>query len=169
MDDDDDALWRRMTKDIKQLDPKRKTQKPQAGKPVKKRKVKQSAAPPVLDTPQKSTPVATDLDRRTEDRLRRGKLPIEDRIDLHGMYRETAQDAVRAFILNAYKNNKRCVLIITGKGTLDKPAVLKENLPDWLDMPDIAPLVLKAYPAQPIHGGSGAFYVYLRRNRPPQV
>lgn len=120
------------------------------------------------------------MDFKTERKLRRGKIQIDATLDLHGMVREEAQAALQSFITSAHKQAWRCLLVITGKGK-QQPAsrtavgkgifeggnretgVLKRQVPLWLSEPPLRDIVLKAVYAQPVHGGSGALYVYLRR------
>lgn len=112
------------------------------------------------------------MDRRNYDRLRRGKLPVERRIDLHGMSLAAAHVALQQFLLSAHRERVRVVLVITGKGRAQedgmvpaKGGVIRRAFPDWLSLPPLAGLVVQAVPAARHHGGAGAFYVYLRRNR----
>lgn len=114
------------------------------------------------------------LDRRTFDKLRKGKMLIEARLDLHGMSREVAHAAVKNFIISSQERGLRTVIIITGKGksksTSDEwlvrgKGVLKENVPYWLEGVELRPYVLKFISAQPKDGGTGALYVYLKRQR----
>lgn len=108
-----------------------------------------------------------EVDRRTFDRLKQGKLPISASLDLHGMTQDTAHVAVKGFIHRHYDLKHRLVLIVTGKGRLSPfgIGVLKKNLPNWLKDPDIKPMILKTVQARQKDGGGGAFYVYLRKNR----
>lgn len=113
------------------------------------------------------------IDRRTEDRLRRGEMEIEGRLDLHGLNREDARGALERFIAAAAAREKRCLLVITGKGRgglesggrENGEGVLRRCVPEWLAEGPAAPLVLRVCPARPRHGGTGAFYVLLRRKR----
>lgn len=126
------------------------------------------------------------LDRRTAQRLTRGQLPIEARLDLHGMRQTEAHTALNRFIAQSYGSGKRCVLVITGKGKkkfnlgrfyhddpddhftgeqTSRPGVLRENVPQWLSRPPNGHLVLRTAPARPKDGGDGALYVYLRRKK----
>ncbi len=113
------------------------------------------------------------LDKRTEERLRRGQIAIEARIDLHGYNKEQAKGVLNEFIKGAYNSGKRCVLVITGKGSaasnqehfLQNKGVLKKSVPGWLAEPPLSAMVLRSYPAKPKDGGAGALYVYLRRAR----
>lgn len=108
-----------------------------------------------------------DIDRRTLERLKRGKLAISASLDLHGMTQDTARHRVKEFIKRHFVQQHRVLLIITGKGRFSPLGigVLKKQLPAWLKEPDIKQMVLKAVPARQKDGGGGAFYVYLRRKR----
>jgi len=118
-------------------------------------------------TPRSPAPVpGGGLDKRRARRLRRGELPIDGRLDLHGMTQDAAHRALRAFLLRAQASGERCVLVITGKGrTGAGPGVLRTMLPRWLRETPLAGAVLAWQPAQPRHGGEGAAYVLLRRKR----
>ena len=106
------------------------------------------------------------VDKRTVERMRRGKLPIDARLDLHGSYQDAAQADLNAFISSCAATGCRVVLVITGKGSVrEGGGVLRRRLPDWLNQPACRPHVLAFATARPEHGGSGAFYVLLRRQR----
>lgn len=112
------------------------------------------------------------FDKRTDERLRRGQMPIEALIDLHGYNKEQAKGVLSTFIRAAYGQGKRCVLVITGKGsrnnktnTIATKGVLRTNVPEWLSELPLSDIVIKHYPAKPKDGGDGALYVYLKRNR----
>jgi DNA-nicking Smr family endonuclease len=102
--------------------------------------------------------------------LKKGKLRPEARIDLHGMTLAQAHPELIGFILTARARGKRLVLVITGKGRpndIDAPMParagrLRHDVPRWLALPPLAPLVLQVAPAHRRHGGEGALYVYLR-------
>lgn len=116
-------------------------------------------------------PVA--MDKRRFNKMTRGKLAPEARIDLHGMTLAQAHAALNGFILRAQGQGLRLVLVITGKGRQaddDGPiprrrGALKHDVPQWLRMAPLAGAVLDLREAHVRHGGSGAYYVYLRRNR----
>ncbi len=115
------------------------------------------------------------IDRRTAERFKRGQIAIEARIDLHGHTRETAQRALRAFLEGAQNAGRRCVLVITGRGARVREddwgraevdaGVLYEEVPRWLNTPDLRRLVLGFARARPKHGGEGALYVLIRRRK----
>ena len=64
-------------------------------------------------------------------------------------------------IVSAAQEGCRCVLVITGKGS----GVLNGHVPNWLKQQPMSPHVLALAEARPKDGGSGAFYVLLRRKR----
>lgn len=113
------------------------------------------------------------MDKKAYDRLKRGKLAPQGRIDLHGMTLNQAQPKLTAFIMSAFAKDHRLVLVITGKGKQkedfgpipERPGVLRRNVPHWLQTPPLAQMVLQVTEAHGRHGGGGAYYVYLRRRR----
>lgn len=117
--------------------------------------------------------VPVKMDKRQFQRMSRGKLDPEARIDLHGMTLSQAHGALNSFILRAQGAGLRLVLVITGKGKTmsdDGPiprrqGALKHDVPQWLRMAPLGSAVLEIREAHIRHGGAGAYYVYLRRPR----
>lgn len=114
------------------------------------------------------------VDAALDRRLSRGKQLPEARLDLHGMTRDQARQALTGFLLAARARGQRLVLVITGKGRSrpdddlavpSRPGALRHDLPQWLQMPPLNAMVLDLRLAHRRHGGAGAFYIYLRRNR----
>jgi len=113
------------------------------------------------------------MDKKNFNRLLKGKMEIEGTIDLHGLTADQAKIKLIAFIDRSYTLGKRLIIVITGKGKhkgydeFQRPinGVLRQSLPDWLSGPSVSDKVLQVTQAQPKHGGTGAFYVYLRRKR----
>ncbi len=106
------------------------------------------------------------LDRRTAERLRRGKMKIDGRLDLHGLKQDEAHETLVRFLQNGYERGHRCVLVITGKGrSAGSEGVLKRRVPEWLTMAPLRDVILQTTPARPQDGGEGALYVLLRRRR----
>jgi DNA-nicking Smr family endonuclease len=107
-----------------------------------------------------------DVDTRTIERLWRGQLRPEARLDLHGMTQAEAHRALEAFIPRARDAGRRCVIVITGKGSVSAGGgVLRNAVPGWLNSPSLRPSVLAYSEAIPRDGGGGALYVLLRRAR----
>lgn len=110
---------------------------------------------------------APGVDKRTATRFRRGLMPIDARLDLHGHTQNSARTALAGFLRAHRSAGRRCVLVVTGKGLKDDWSVgaLRQALPGWLNAPDLRRLILAYCHAQPHHGGSGAVYILLRRER----
>jgi DNA-nicking Smr family endonuclease len=113
------------------------------------------------------------MDRKAFDQMKRGKLKPEGRLDLHGLTLDRAHSLLTQFILSAYGNGQRLVLIITGKGKSRDDGgpipvrfgVLRHQVPQWLAMAPLSSAVLQVTQAHNRHGGGGAYYVYLRKPR----
>lgn len=123
--------------------------------------------------PQRLAAAPVQMDRKAYERMKRGKLRPEGRIDLHGMTLDRAHPALNRFILSAQASGKRLVLVITGKGrqqaddgVMPTPrGILRNQLPHWLSTPPLAQAVMQVSESHISHGGGGAFYVYLRKGR----
>lgn len=106
------------------------------------------------------------IDRRTAERLRRGQIAIEAQIDLHGLTQDEAFTAIQGFLAESLQAGRRCVLVITGKGTArDGGGVLRSAVPRWLTEGIYREHLIGIAVAFPQHGGDGALYVLLRRLR----
>lgn len=117
------------------------------------------------------------LDGNTIERLRRGALEPEARLDLHGLTEAAAHRALAGFLHDAAARGQRLVLVVTGKGgkqaAADAPfdlgrgasgrGVLKTMTPRWLAEPELAGYVADVRTTHRRHGGEGALYVYLRK------
>ena len=184
-------LWSRIAQTVQPAHPKRvisaetapeSTPKPPAKKPrpeVSDFRIGQSApdyafrhdlAPSIAEHLARQ-PIA--MDRKTHRNMTRGKLEPDAKIDLHGMTLAEAHPELIRFLLNAQDRGARLALVITGKGKkgLDdgpipqRQGVLRHQVPQWLRLPPLGPVVMQVTEAHLKHGGSGAYYVYLRRNR----
>lgn len=85
-------------------------------------------------------------------------------IDLHGMTLDNAFDYLSDIIPEYYHARKRVLLVITGKGSADKPSILKQELPRWLEHGNMANVILEHRVASPKDGGSGARYIILKNS-----
>lgn len=164
-------LWRHVTRDAKPLpgrdalaDTEPATESP-TPKPATTAKRPQPPPAPPPSPPSILEPGGkADLDRRSAERLARGQMRIEARLDLHGWAEAEAYERLVAFLSASHAMGRRCVLVITGKGREGR-GVLKTNLPRWINEAALRPLVLAFTAAAIKDGGEGAFYVLLKRQR----
>ena len=93
-------------------------------------------------------------------KLRRGEWSIQGQLDLHGLRREDAREALSQFIKDAVKVGWRCVRVVHGKGlgSPGKTPVLKGRVQSWLIQKQEVLAFAQARPAQ---GGAGALVVLL--------
>jgi DNA-nicking Smr family endonuclease len=128
------------------------------------------AAKPSRQKPSAPPPLAP-LERRLKRDLSRGRAPIDDALDLHGLNQAEAHHALRSFLFSAQARGAKVVIVVTGKGKvgaatgnwMDEPGVLRRLAPHWLRANDMRSVVLGFEEAARAHGGSGALYVRLRR------
>ena len=112
------------------------------------------------------------FDRDVDRALSRGRRVPEAKLDLHGMTLAAAERAVAEFLALSSEQGRRVVLIVTGKGLrLDGGRVfggrIRAEFTGWLERADNRARVTAVRPAHARHGGSGAFYILLRRRRVP--
>jgi DNA-nicking Smr family endonuclease len=122
------------------------------------------------------------FDRRSEQRMTRGQVEIDARIDLHGHGVELARHELLNFISARRVQGARLVLVITGKGSSplasghalhgrhsyhapERSGRLRREVPLWLNEAPFRDHVVGYQQAHPKHGGGGALYVRLRRIR----
>jgi|GEM_PF-717368 len=104
------------------------------------------------------------FDRGAYRKLARGQTPIEGRLDLHGHTQDEAHYALRYFIRGAQAQGRRHLLVITGKGrSSGSEGILQKLVPLWLAAPGLRVYIAAVEQAGRAHGGSGAFYIRLRR------
>ncbi len=151
--------------------PKLRKAPPLFSKPAKP--VRTAAPAPTTPPPQKVPPPGmTPLTRRMKRGVARGKQQIDARLDLHGLTQHEAHGALLRFLKSASARDARLVLVITGKGKRGdgdgerERGVLRRQVPQWLGLPEFRGLVVGFEDAAIAHGGEGALYVRVRRNRP---
>lgn len=89
-------------------------------------------------------------------------LVIDARIDLHGYTQEQAYTSLLRFLSLASQHHKKQVLVVTGKGALDKPSIIKTIVPRWFEYTELKQYIA-SYTIAPINlGGSGALIVRLK-------
>ncbi|HTV89434.1 MAG TPA: Smr/MutS family protein [Stellaceae bacterium] len=166
---DETDLWRRAMAGVIPLPDRRRSlhRNPPAhqAEGIRRAAGERAAAGPVATAPaDRHLPAAVfaGIDRRTAERVRRGRYPLEARLDLHGMTQDEAHRALVGFVAGARAEGRRCVLVITGHGRVSG-GVLKAATPRWLAEPGLRAHILTIAPARPQHGGNGALYVLLRK------
>lgn len=181
---DEQELWSRVASTASPLDPKRAEKSALVLPSAKPPEPKRAGPAPIqsfeigqkapcqsrIPEPRKPAPM---MDAKAFRKLKRGKLRPEARIDLHGMTVDRAHPALLRFIIGSHAKGLRLVLVITGKGEGPGPSgplpyqrgILRRQVPSWLSQAPLGSLILQTAPADRRHGGEGALYVYLRRQR----
>ena len=184
---DELALWHKVVQHAEPLHPERPAPVPKQP-PIKLNparpaqtgfRVGESAPPrpaphdlvPPIDDHLRQT--ALRMDRKRFGQMKKGRLSPEARIDLHGLTLAQAHPALTRFVLDAVDDERRLVLVITGKGKVrdelgpipERNGMLRHQVPHWLNSMPLKLHVLQIAEAHVKHGGTGAYYVYLRRAR----
>lgn len=173
--EDDERAFREAMNDVRRLPartPRPGTPKPEAvarfSRAEELEVLKESLLPPadpaLLDTGEELVFRRPGVRDEVLRRLRRGQYAVESEIDLHGLGRHAAHEALRSFIAGAASRGQSCVRVIHGKGRGSGPRgpVLKHVVNHWLRRMDD---VLAFASARPVDGGTGAAYVLLGRPR----
>lgn len=106
------------------------------------------------------------LEKPVHKKIAKGRLPIDAKIDLHGMVQSEAHDALYGFLCRSHRQGLRHVLIVTGKGrSMGSEGVLKRAVPLWFSKPEFRMLISSYHDAAINHGGDGALYLRLSRLR----
>lgn len=169
LSEDERVLWNVIARTTMPLKGKRAIEIPElpvvVAPKVEVMPAKLAVAPaPVAAVAPKRQYVAHSIDEPTRDKLSKGRLPIEGRVDLHGMTQDEAYSLLLMFLSRAHAGGVRYVLVITGKGnSKGGDGVLKRMVPAWLDTGPFRLMVSSYDHAARHHGGSGAIYIRLRR------
>ncbi|MGE3066937.1 MAG: Smr/MutS family protein [Hyphomicrobiaceae bacterium] len=183
LSDDDVAVWASVSQGVEPLKAKSRVAARQGDdhpRPARsQQEADRPAAPPrrarAIDTTVRpvAAPPPVTIERRKARRIASGRIEIDARIDLHGQRQLEAHRRLVAFLLRAQSEGFKTVLVITGKGRTREEddlgpretGVLRQNVPRWLDEPELRPLVVGYSTAHARHGGEGALYVEIRRRR----
>jgi len=166
---DDEAAWEQAMADVQPLGDTVESAEPGADEGpteglAERFRQRQDATPTVTG----DTTFA--FDRRTYERVKEGHIAIEGQVDLHNCTQEEAFEAVNKFLDEAWFEGRRCLLVVTGKGTArDGGGVLRSDVPRWITEGAHRERLIGIGPADPRHGGDGALYVLLRRPRDPVI
>jgi DNA-nicking Smr family endonuclease len=115
----------------------------------------------LLDTDETLSYCRPGVSQEVVRKLRRGDWIVQAQIDLHGMRREEAREALAEFIRDAVKRGQRCLRVIHGKGlgSIGREPVLKGKVRAWLVQKSE---VIAFCQARPHDGGAGAVVVLLQ-------
>ena len=184
---DDLAIWHKVVETVVPLKPKKLPRLEEHieqipatnARPVRSAHRAGAATVPVMPPSPPPQPRIAGLNRRDTQKLARGNVEIDGRIDLHGMSVARARSALLGYIEASRELGRRNILVITGKGaspftrhTLhsvdvyhapERQGILRAELSHWLHEREFARHVVGYQPAHPRHGGGGAFYLRLRR------
>jgi|GEM_PF-1555176 len=114
-------------------------------------------------TPELKLGELSSLNTGTRRKIGKGRYPIDMAIDLHSYTREEAYWVLSDAIRLASTRGMRMLLVITGKGTIDQPSVIRMSLQRWLNSESIRKYIVYFDRAAKHHGGAGAFYVLLKK------
>lgn len=159
---DEKKLWRRVAASVKTRRPLPAAEADEADEPRPVKRTAPSPAPKVAAAPARAKATPPPQDRGNEKRVRRGKLEIGGKLDLHGHTQDTGRAALARFLRSAQARGDRTVIVITGVGRGGE-GILKRRFPEWIAERDIREFVSGYAPAHRAHGGAGAFYVFLKR------
>ena len=136
-------------------------------------KTRPNLSPTLITLPPSQDKPTLKMDQKAFKKMTRGQLKPEVTLDLHGYTLAQAHPLLVQFIQRNYHQNRRLVLVITGKGLKHKTladeregyGLLRKQAPIWLSSPPCKDKILHVCQAHVKHGGSGALYVYLTRNK----
>ena len=96
--------------------------------------------------------------------LNKKRIEPDGIIDLHGLKLQEAKLILKNYIFQSFDNNRRNILIITGKG-LNKTGVLKKEVPIWLNEREIKKFLISYEDAPKSFGGEGALIIRLKNKQ----
>ena len=182
MSEEDDDIFLKHVKDVLPLKSKNTVKKPikKTPKDLFKKKIEKKPNKEIAEeTKNKKTRYFIE-NNKTKKLLKKGKMPIDKKIDLHGKTLQEAENEFIKVIKKNYYENRRCLLFITGKGLsskqnqdehnqINKPKLyygkIREAFIGWANKTELSKFILTYERAHIEHGGDGAFYIYLRKNK----
>jgi DNA-nicking Smr family endonuclease len=179
MNSNDDFFLKQMkgVKPIKKNNKIKKDDPKTNHKSAKKNKVKQKKIiTPNINTPLKNSEfILEKIDLKKG--IKKKSFYIDKKIDFHGKSLLESEERFNNIILESYNNRQRCLLFVTGKGLFksknyeesDKPklyhGIIRSSFVEWVRSKKFSRYILSFEQASIEHGGDGAFYVYLRKNK----
>ena len=179
MNNDDDVFLKQMkgVTPIKKNNRIKKEDPETTHKPVKKKIVKKenTKAQNVKTTIKNTKFFLENIDLKKG--IRKGSFNIDKKIDFHGRSLLESEEQFYNTIVDCYKSGQRCLLFVTGKGLYkpknyeegDKPklyhGIIRSSFVEWARSKKLSKYILSFEQSSIEHGGDGAFYVYLRKNK----
>ena len=109
--------------------------------------------------------------------IKKGSFHVDKKIDFHGKSLLESEEQFNNTIIESYNSGQRCLLFVTGKGLFKsknyeesyKPklyhGIIRASFIEWARSKKFSKYILSFEQASIEHGGDGAFYVYLRKNK----
>ncbi|HCB75975.1 MAG TPA: DNA mismatch repair protein MutS, partial [Sphingomonas bacterium] len=116
-------------------------------------------------------PPGVERDAGWDKKLARGLVAPESSIDLHGHTLASAHAMLDQGLSRAIARGDRVLLLVTGKPPrpeAERPysrGAIRAAVGDWIAASRHADRIAAVRPAHPRHGGAGALYIVLRRQR----
>jgi DNA-nicking Smr family endonuclease len=172
--DDDRILWGKVARSTRPMPGRMKSiEEFEAELEAREAESEAPKAPPMkaaamteasAEPPKKPSGRHQPLERPVKRKLAKGRLELEARIDLHGLFQSEAHTLLHSFILRAHERGLRHVLVITGKGSsMGSEGALKRAVPMWFSKPEFRHLISSYETSAQNHGGEGALYVRLSK------
>lgn len=151
-------VWKRVAKTVA---PRRYPKGKGSAKPLPTRDDFANMLRIAPSVPSYAKPLGPHLEINKDKKTRRGRIEIDTNIDLHDMTQDQARSALARAVMRASKHNKKCLLVVTGKG-VRLNGVLRQNFPNWINEPSLRQHISTYAQAHIKHGGAGAWYVFLK-------
>ena len=107
--------------------------------------------------------------------LKKGKIPIDKKVDFHGLSLNESKEIFIKTINECFFKGQRCILFVTGKGMINKNyddnekklfyGKIRNDFTNWVNIEGVKRKILNMQKADIKHGGDGAFFIYLRKNK----
>ncbi len=169
---DEQALWRRVVASVRPLQnvPAEEPLTVDVTPPEPPQPLRQSPAAPAPRPARRRPQPGETLDSTWDRRLARGLVQPDVTVDLHGHNLATAHAMLDTRLEQAIASGARLMLLVTGKPPQGERwpiarGAIRAAVGDWLGASHHAGEIAAIRNAHPRHGGQGALYIVLRRNR----
>lgn len=172
------ALWARLAATVRPMPGRKMPQAPKAkdvppaSSPARGSGTGAAQAKPASAPVQPPPPAAKGLDSHWERKLKSGGVSPDLTLDLHGHNLDMAYDRLMGGMAQARAMHARIVLVIAGKprhapaaDRAGQRGAIRAKLLDWLAASSHHSAIAAIRRAHLRHGGEGALYVVLKRER----